>query len=409
MTSAAQQLRTMVRSRGGWLLLTGLVVPRAASTLTVFATSAVLGPDGRGIIAFVLATSSLVATVAGFGLFIPAAATRGADSASGAAPTVARQYLDLTIALTLLADAALVVFALLAPAGLLNGQTAGFIAVNALATAVLTFVQRVLQARVSDFDYFLIGALPAIVTNTVLIIVVLWWPDTTGYLLVLTVLGVAATGWGVLRLRGRVRLVRARPYAAGSYLRRAAPVGVSLIGTMLVLRGDITVLGMRSSEEQVGLYSMAVAIAGLLFLVTEVFALRAVSAHQSTDPADYPDLVAGLARGAVVAVALTSVPLAGLAWFVLTVVLPAFSAAFVPMLVLSAAGLASTYSRVMTGALGMVGADRRLYSYALVSIGLFLLYLPAASFGAIGVAVASLVIYLLQIPVVGGRSSLRST
>ena len=408
MTSATQQLRSMLRSRGGWLLLTGLVVPRAASTLTVFATSAVLGPDGRGVIAFVLATSSLVATVAGFGLFIPASAGRDAP-ADDSPPTVARQYLDLTIILTLVVDAVLVAVALLAPAGLLNSQTAGFIAINALAVAVLTFVQRVLQARVSDFDYFLIGALPAIVTNAVLIVVVLRWPDTTGYLVVLTVLGVAAMVWGMLRLRGRVRVRRARPYDARGYLRRAAPVGVSLIGTMLVLRGDITVLGMRSTEEQVGLYSMAVAIAGLLFLVTEVFALRAVSAHRTTAPEHYPDVVAGLARAAVLAVALTAVPLAAAAWLVLTYLLPAFADAFVPMLILSAAGMASTYSRVMAGALGMVGADRRLYLYAVVSIGLFLLYLPAAAFGAIGVAVASLAVYLLQIPVIGGRGNLRTT
>ena len=130
MSTSTRGLRSMVRSRGGWLLLTGLVVPRAASTVSVFATSAVLGPDGRGVIAFVLGTATLVMTAGGFALFIPAVRERQEGSA-----LVARQYLDLTVFLVVGLDALLFLWAVLAPTGLLAPDTAVFIAIIALATA----------------------------------------------------------------------------------------------------------------------------------------------------------------------------------------------------------------------------------------------------------------------------------
>ncbi|MFI0431897.1 MAG: hypothetical protein ACH36H_02000 [Candidatus Nanopelagicales bacterium] len=399
--STVGQLRTMLRSPGGWLLLTGLVVPRAASTVSVFATSAVLGPDGRGILAFVLGTATLVTSAAGFALFIPAARER-ADGSS----IIARQYLDLTVMLSVGLDALLLLWAFLAPVGLLTSETVIFIAIIGLANAVTIFAQRVLQARVSDYEYFAIGALPAIATTLLLVVFVLFVPNVTDYLILQTVLTVATMVWALLRLRQRVDLRLIRPYAALGHLRRAAPTGLSMIGTILVLRGDLTILGLRSTEDQVGLYSMATSIAGLLFLVAEVFALRAVSAHRAVEPHDYPAAVAGLARSAVLAVALLALPLMGVSWVVLTYLLPDFASAFGPMVVLAVAAVASTYTRVMSGGLGMAKANRRLYVYAAASAALCLLYFPAAAYGAMGVAVASLVIYAAQVPIIGGRGAL---
>ncbi len=401
MSTSTRGLRSMVRSRGGWLLLTGLVVPRAASTLSVFATSAVLGPDGRGVIAFVLGTATLVTTAAGFALFIPAVRDRPEGSA-----IVARQYLDLTVLLSFALDAALLLWALLAPTGLLAPDTAAFIAVIALANAVTVFAQRVLQARVSDYEYFAIGALPAIATTLVLVVFVVLVPDVRAYLVLQTALTLLTMAWALLRLRQRVDLRAIRPYSVLPYLRRAAPTGLSMIGSILVLRGDLTILGLRSTEDQVGQYSMATSIAGLLFLVAEVFALRAVSAHGALPAESYPAAVTGLARAAVLAVAAAAVPLVGVSWVVLSYLLPDFWPAFWPTVVLSLAAVASTYTRVMAGALGMVKANRRLYRYAVGSVVLCLLYLPAAAFGALGVAVASLVIYLAQVPIIGGRGAL---
>ncbi len=391
----------MVRSRGGWLLLTGLVVPRAASTLSVFATSAVLGPDGRGVLAFVLGTATLVMTAGGFALFIPAVRDRHAGPS-----VVARQYLDLTVLLVLGLDALLVLWAAVAPTGLLAPDTAGFIAVMALATAVTVFAQRVLQARVSDYEYFAIGALPAIVSTVLLVVFVVLVPDVTAYLILQTVLMLATMVWALARLLQRVELRAISPYALLPYLRRAAPTGLSMIGSILVLRGDLTILGLRSTEDQVGQYSMAGSIAGLLFLVAEVFALRAVSAHAAVPEEAYAAAVAGLARSAAAAVALAAVPLVAASWLVLTYLLPEFQPAFWPTVVLALAAVASAYTRVQAGGLGMAKASRRLYVYAAVSVVLCLLYFPAAAYGAMGVAVASLVIYLLQVPIIGGRGVL---
>lgn len=399
--STVARLRKMLRSPGGWLLLTGLVVPRAASTVSVFVTSTVLGPDGRGILAFVLGTATLVMTAAGFALYIPAA-----RESSDASSVVARQYLDLTVMLSIGLDALLLLWAFLAPVGLLAPDTAVFIAVIALASAVTVFVQRVLQARVSDYEYFAIGALPAIVTTLLLVVFVLLVPDVTAYLILQSVLTVATMVWALLRLRQRVDMRLIKPYAALDYLRRAAPTGMSMIGSILVLRGDLTILGLRSTEDQVGQYSMAGAIAGLLFLVCEVFALRAVSAHRAVEADAYPSVVAGLARTAVLAVALVALPLIGVSWVVLTYLLPDFWPAFWPTVILAIAAVASAYTRVMAGGLGMAKANRRLYVYSVGSAALCLLYFPAAAYGAMGVALASLVIYAAQVPIIGGRGAL---
>ena len=224
----------------------------------------------------------------------------------------------------------------------------------ALASAVTVFVQRVLQARVSDYEYFAIGALPAIATTLLLVVFVLFVPNVTDYLILQTVLTVATMVWALLRLRQRVDMRLIKPYAALDYLRRAAPTGMSMIGSILVLRGDLTILGLRSTEDQVGQYSMAGAIAGLLFLVCEVFALRAVSAHRAVEADAYPSVVAGLARTAVLAVALVALPLIGVSWVVLTYLLPDFWPAFWPTVILAIAAVASAYTRVMAGGLGMV-------------------------------------------------------
>ncbi|TXH39998.1 MAG: hypothetical protein E6Q90_15235 [Actinobacteria bacterium] len=401
MSTSTRGLRSMVRSRGGWLLLTGLVVPRAASTVSVFATSAVLGPDGRGVIAFVLGTATLVMTAGGFALFIPAVRERQEGSA-----LVARQYLDLTVFLVVGLDALLFLWAVLAPTGLLAPDTAVFIAIIALANAVTVFAQRVLQARVSDYEYFAIGALPAIASTLVLVVFVVIVPDVTDYLILYCALSLATMLWALVRLRQRVDLRVIRPYAVVPHLRRAAPTGLSMIGSILVLRGDLTILGLRSTEDQVGQYSMAGSIAGLMFLVAEVFALRAVSAHGAVPTESYAAVVAGLARSAVLAVALSAVPLVGVSWVVLTYLLPDFQPAFWPTVVLAVAAVASAYTRVVAGGMGMVKANRRLYRYAVGSVVLCLLYLPAAAYGALGVAVASLVIYLAQVPIIGGRGAL---
>lgn len=376
-----------LRSRGGWQLLLGQIGPKAATTVTVLVSSALLGPDGRGQLAFVMATASLMSAMAVFGLFIPAA--RAPDS-------VPRQYLDLLVVLAVLVDLVLLAIAWWAPSGLLTLPTAGFIAANTLALALVVFTQHVLQARVSDREYFLMGAVWPLATNAILVVALLLGAEAAGFLVLWTIMNVAMALWGVWRLRRKVPVRVAAPYDARGYLRAAAPFGVAFVASALATRGDITVLGLVSTQAEVGQYSLATSIASLLFMVSQVFTLRAASLHKALTPEEYGATVRRLARTAVVAVALLSIPLVGLAWVAVSWLLPEFTPALVPMAILCLAALPETYARVHSWALGMTRNNGRLIAYAAVSVVLFLGYFIAARWGAVGVAVASMVGYTAQ-------------
>lgn len=381
------ELAGALRSRGGWQLLLGQIGPKAATTVTVLVSSALLGPDGRGQLAFVMATASLMSAMAVFGLFIPAARAHDA---------VPRQYLDLLVVLAVLVDVVLLVVAWLAPSGLLTLPTAGFIAANTISLALVVFTQHVLQARVSDREYFLMGAVWPLATNAVLVVALLLGAEVAGFLVLWTVMNVAMALWGVWRLRHKVAVRVATPYDARGHLRAAAPFGVAFVASALATRGDITVLGLVSTDEQVGQYSLATSIAALLFMVSQVFTLRAASLHKSMSPDEYGVAVRRLARTAVVAVALLSLPLVGLAWVGVSWLLPEFTPALIPMAILCLAALPETYARVHSWALGMTRNNRRLVAYAGVSVVLFLGYFLAARWGAMGVAVASVIGYTAQ-------------
>lgn len=387
-------LRRSVTSRGGWQLMLGQIGPKLASSITVLISAALLGPDGRGELAFAMATASLVAAVAVFGLFIPASRSEGA---------VPRQYFDIVVLFAVVADVLLLAVAFIAPVGLLTPQFSAVVAVNAAALAVVAFSQHVLQVRVSDREYFLFGAVWPVGINGVLVIALVLGADVRGFLLLWTAMNVTLAGWAVWRLFTRTQVARVRPGGLAPYLAAAAPFGVSYIAASLATRGDITVLGIVSTEYEVGQYSLATSISGLLFMVSQVFTLRVASLHKSLDPERYGPAVRRLAAIAVIAVALLSVPLMALAWLVVPWLLPDFTAALLPMAVLCLAALPETYARVHSWALGMTSANNRLMAYAAVSVGVFVAYFFAARWGAIGVAIASVIGYSAQAVVVSYR------
>ena len=394
------EMRQMAASRGGWMLLAGQVAPKVATTVTVLVSSALLGPEGRGQLAFVMATASLLSAFALFGLFIPAARSPGA---------VPRQYLDLLVALAILLDVILIGIAVVAGGGQLTVQAAIFIAVNGTAQALIVFAQHVLQARVSDREYFLFGTVVPLAVNGAVIVVLLAGGDARTFLLAWSLLNVVAAVWAMMRMF-RVTTVRlARPYQARAYLAAAAPFGIAFISSALATRGDLTVLGLASTEYELGQYSLATSIAALLFLITQVFALRVASLHKSLDASGYAAAVHRLARTAVVTVALL-IPFVVLAgWLVVQWLLPEFRPALVPMMILCLAALPETYARIHTYALGMTSGNHRLFAYALVSFALFGGYFVAARWGAIGMAVASVLGYALQAFVLTYRLDLAKT
>lgn len=398
--SVITEIRRMAASKGGWMLLAGQVGPKAATTVTVLVSSALLGPQGRGQLAFVMATASLLSAFALFGLFIPAARSP---------KVVPRQYLDLLLLLAILLDIALLAIAFVAGNPQLTVAAAWFIAINGTAQALVVFAQHVLQARVSDREYFIFGTVIPLVVNAAVILVLLTGGGVTAFLLTWSVLNVLAAVWALSRLFRVVPVRRMRPYRARGYLAAAAPFGVAFISSALATRGDLTVLGLVSDDYELGQYSLATSIAALLFLLTQVFALRVASLHKSLPPEQYARAVHGLARTAVVTVSalIPVVILAG--WIIVEFVLTEFRPALLPMAILCLAAVPETYARIHTYALGMTSGNRRLLAYALVSFGLFGAYFIAGSWGAVGMAVASVIGYTMQALVLTYRLDLANS
>jgi O-antigen/teichoic acid export membrane protein len=381
------------------MLLAGQVGPKAATTLTVLVSSALLGPQGRGQLAFVMATASLLSAFALFGLFIPAARSSS---------VVPRQYVDLLVALALLLDVALIALSVFAGNNQLTLTAAVFIAVNGTAQSLVVFAQHVLQARVSDREYFIFGAVIPSIVNLVVIMVLLLGGGVVAFLTAWSILNVLAALWAMIRLVRLVPFRRLRPYDSRGHVAAAAPFGVAFISSALATRGDLTVLGLVSDDDELGQYSLATSLAALLFLITQVFALRVASMHKSMAPAQYAGAVHRLARTAVLTVTalIPVVVLAG--WIVVEFFLTEFRPALLPMAILCVAAVPETYARIHTYALGMTRRNRRLIAYATVSFVLFGLYFVAGRWGAIGMAVASVIGYTAQAFVLTHRLDLAS-
>ena len=140
-------------------------MPQISSIAIVAVTAWVMGPAGRGEVAFAQATAALIAVIGGWGFYLSAAATR--DS------RIPRQYLELTLGLTSLVAIGVLLAAAVAPRGLLGLPLAVPIGLGAVMTAGTTYCQRIAQARVSDREYLVLAAVPSLLSLLVVLPAVL--------------------------------------------------------------------------------------------------------------------------------------------------------------------------------------------------------------------------------------------
>jgi O-antigen/teichoic acid export membrane protein len=172
---------------------------------------------------------------------------------------------------------------------------------------------------------------------------------------------------------------------------------VGTVGIQLLYRADVVVLGLFATAPEVGVYSIAVAVAGLIWVVAEAFGLAAFARAGGESAAallardrKLVRVNALLSLGAAVVVGLLAVAL-------LDRVLPAYAASVPLLLVLLPGVVAQGPARVAFASLLRRGDTRLPMWIGLVSLGLSLAYVPcAARWQATGVAVASTVVYLVQ-------------
>lgn len=389
--------RTISSQRDNAFLAAGLLVPAGASTFAVLVTSARLGPAGRGSIAFVLTAVVVAMSFSTFGLFVPASRVRGA---------VPRSYEGALCAMTAGVSLLIVGAGLIVNSEPFTVMTAAAVAIGSAATAFTVYSQRVLQARVAASFYLILAVLPSVglLAATAAIFV----RDSVAVFLSVWLVGaLVAAVVAMVVLHSRVEFVGPVFTRIWAAIKEAWPIAFSLLSTMLVYRSPTVILGFVSTVDEVGYFSFAASIANLLWFPAEVLGLRAVGLHATAQThSEYRHKVRRLASLAMLAAAAMGFLVSGLSLLLIPRFLPVFEPALLPLVVLAIASIPTAWARVLMMACGMTSRNRILRLYSRLGLALSILFVPAsASAGAMGAALASLIVYsITAIPFLGEPS-----
>lgn len=372
------------------------LMPIASATLVTFVTAAVLGPSGRGALAFVLGTSALVSALGYLSLHV--GVNEAVLAGDGHAPSR-----GLRVAF-MLALAAAAVVALLPIIGLDNvggGWAIAFASVGTLFTLLNLFQMRTIQALGDDRFFrhastfqatiMVVGAITvAAVTHR--------WEPVAGAWLIATIATTAFTfrryrclNQGADDKQPQVPLVRSSSIAH-----------VGFMGPQLMYRADVVILGLTASAAGVGLYSIAAALAGLVWPIAEALSLAAysrISRNRSGGSGGHE--LGRLLRinGAVALIAVPAILLAttaGIPWL-----LPQFEDSVVLVWILMPGVVLQGFSRIVVSGLIADSRSRASIGIGVISGSLALLYIPACITGGIaGAAICSTIIYSIQAAIV---------
>jgi O-antigen/teichoic acid export membrane protein len=381
-------------------LLIAQAVPLISSFAVTVCTARLLGPSGRGTLAFTVSAAGLLGVLLQASLYI--GAVHGYRQKDVDALSVG---LVVTGALTAVA-VALAFGQLLLPSyriGLVTSRETLAVVCGAAATGVTWYLTRVLQALghareyrnailLQSLAYLLLGVSAAILWRRPGPVIVVW-------IVTLVVSTVAAAGHLRPYLRGFVRCVRLENSGLWrSILRSSLSAHVGLAGQMMLFRTDVVVLGLLAPPYQVGVYSIAVALAELVSRASEAFSMAAFDeGEQALSPnarkerrqrllSLYFQITAGLTVVIVVGTIL-----------LLPRVLPGYRATIPLVLVLLPGICASGCARITLASIVASNARRPALAAGVVAMALSLLYPPAImAWQATGAAAASSIVYGAQ-------------
>jgi len=191
-------------------------------------------------------------------------------------------------------------------------------------------------------------------------------------------------------------------YEGRSWISSALPL--ALITGMMTINGyaDIIVLGMFDTDEAVGVYRIAVQVAGLVSMgmmaVNMVIAPQFASLHAKGDMSQLQRLASGSARVVLIASLGGSLAFLGIGRQLLDIVFgPEFVAAFVPTLILMVGGLVNSATGSTGYLLNMTGHEKDEAKVVTISatLNLVLNFILIPSLGGIGAAIATAISYML--------------
>jgi O-antigen/teichoic acid export membrane protein len=391
----------LLRSGGFLDLLIAQVVPLGVSFALTLVTAALLGPELRGVLTYLMTGALLCGALAYGSLHVPVVENLRSGDRSAFRHGV-RLVGGLSAGLSV---TGLVLVLAGGPADTASTVTAtGWALVGGALVVVQLFAGRVLQGLARNRQYqttvvvqsllYLLGAGATLLTTRSPLLVFAAWS-------VSVVTGVAVAAF---HLRRHFR--EAGPWIWsgspwGRFLRSATANNIGSIGQMVILRVDV--LG----PAQAGVYGLALSLTELSLIVPEVFALSVFAGRARLDRDQWVSRLHRTFRlnGALSLAAAVAILLAAL--FLVLGPLSAYDGLVTLVLIVLPGAIVAGYSRVALSALQALGSSSSVWVFGVLALALAAGYVPATVLGgALGTAVMSSVAY--AVTAVFLRRSLRS-
>jgi O-antigen/teichoic acid export membrane protein len=380
-------------------LLLSQVVSITASLLVTLATAKILGPSGRGELAFIVGVANLGGAVA-FGN-LQVGVTHAHKTGD---PSALRRSLRMGAAasfITLLVGIMVTAISLAIGGGqqravdLMIGTTgAALVSINLVVLRIRQGLGDSREFRIAwsiQSGVYAAAGIPVVfVFRSALAVICCWYIG----LIISTVYG----------LRGFERPAAGsrRHVTTRSILTTSWAAHSGFIGIQFLYRADIVLLGFFVIREQLGVYSIAAPIAELTWVISEALSLFAFSHYQAHHSAAERvhhrtqllriNLATGLFCGLGIAVT---------AWAALPVLLPRYAAAVPLIFILLPGVITQGAARIAFSTLVSSGARKPAFSVGLISLAMCSIYIPfCALWGTTGAALGSTTIYIAQAIVV---------
>ncbi|TFB60251.1 hypothetical protein E3N86_09200 [Cryobacterium sp. Hz7] len=378
-------------------LLLAQIFPLVASMIMTFATAAILGTSGRGVLALVISSAGLVGAL-GY-LSLQVGIVRAFRLGDVSAPKRGFKIAFLIAILVLVLG---IVPVMLNPGvriGLFDGAMIVMVACGGALVIVNLVVLRTYQGLgysrvfrdawlIQSVVFPMLGVPVALAFHSPFPVVACWYVALA-----------LSTAFALSR-----RNERREERPGGSHVPRidilktsiAAHVGVA--GQQLLHSADVVVLGLMVSASAVGVYSIAVPIAGMIWVFSEALSLIAFdSGSRRATAADQRAQRSKLTRLNFIVGVLACVAIGLGSTILIPLLLPKYVAAVPLILILLPGVLIQGYARIGLSSILTSGSKRSLVLIGLTSAALCVLYLPfVGALGATGAAIASSVIYSVQ-------------
>ncbi|MGJ4844559.1 hypothetical protein [Leifsonia sp. Le1] len=391
------RLRTPSMSKAIDLVLSQ-VVPFALAAITTFATAGILGTADRGRLALILSTGGLIGAIGFLSLHVGIvhATVRGDRTATRrgwiVGACIAGGVLVVGVIGGLFVPPA-------ADASTLYGRNTVIFA--SIGGALVLFNLVVLRTRqglgasrtfrnawfIQSAVFPLIGLPVAVITHDPYAVAVCWF-----------IALIASTLYAAFRRMPDVSTADAVHVPTRSIVATALASHVAVLGQQLLFRGDIVVLGFFVSAQQLGIYSVAAPIAGMIWVFSEALSLLAFDTGGKVQT---PEETRARRRRLVAVNAIVggigAVIVALLSWLLIPWLLPEYVDAIPLILILLPGVVVQGYARITLSSV-LTSGDRRAPLW--IGIGsaiLSVVYIPlSALLGIAGAAIASSIIYALQ-------------